>query len=521
MPLLREGESGQLIQGTATGDVLTWDESDQEWFAEPVSGLGITTDDVDNVSSVPGATATGAFDNLKGRIDGLTSSLISNVSTVAGATVTAALDTLKGLIAALTTTLIANVSTVPGMTATDALNFLVTRGGYGAQLQWAIDPATGNDSNSGTPASPLRTMAQFNARMAYTQITAGAVTLQLVGDVTDKPLSLVGTGFASGSTLTVSGTVTQVATPTITGVVTLETNAAFQLTTTGIVWSAANVGQRLVLPTGQVGWVAEFVDANNVITGPFVNTAGTAVAPSNGGLTVQTLSAALAPSVQGATTTTATVVLVKDVSISSSFTIGQFFSNGIPLGMFACKIGTTSAPTALAQIFMNFIACGFFTAGLVLRGAGSWLGVTWVNGASQLGLECFQQSDLILGPALFSNSPIILNEASLCRLAGRLHIRNTANPIQLAFGSIMSQQNQCSGSVGNTGIGIKVGVSCRWVYPVAGFKPTLTGASDTQIGNTVRTYAQIPYVDLQLDAVPPTVTTLVGTPAAMVQSLLT
>ena len=45
MPLLREGESGQLIEGSASGDVLTWDETDREWNAEPVSGLGITTDD--------------------------------------------------------------------------------------------------------------------------------------------------------------------------------------------------------------------------------------------------------------------------------------------------------------------------------------------------------------------------------------------------------------------------------------------------------------------------------------------
>jgi hypothetical protein len=50
MALLREGESGQLIQGTATGDVLTWDESDQEWFAAPVSGLGISRPIVSNCS---------------------------------------------------------------------------------------------------------------------------------------------------------------------------------------------------------------------------------------------------------------------------------------------------------------------------------------------------------------------------------------------------------------------------------------------------------------------------------------
>jgi hypothetical protein len=452
---------------------------------------------------------------------GITTSDVTNVSTVAGATDTDALQTLQALILALTSSLVANASSVPGAKVTDALNFLLTSGGYGAQLTWAIDPATGNDSNTGTPASPLATMAEFNRRLARQTVTAGAVTLQLVGDVTDKPLSLVGTGFAAGSTLTVSGTVTQVATPTITGVATLETNTAFQLTTTGIVWSAANVGQRLLLPTGQIGWVAEFVDANNVITGPFVNTAGTAVAPSNGALTVQTVSAALAPSVQGAATTTATVVLVRDVSITTSFALGLFYANGIPLGMFGCKVAATGSPTIFAQIFINFIACGLFTAGVTFRGMGSWLGVTLVNGAAALGLVCNGQSDLILGPALFSNNPMTLNEASLCRLGNRIHFRNTAGPISLVFGSIMSQQNQCSGSVGNTGIGIRVGASCRWIYPVASFKPTLTGASDTQIGNTARTYAQIPYVDLQLDAVPPTVTTLTGTPAAMVQTLVT
>jgi len=446
---------------------------------------------------------------------GITTSDVTNVSTVAGATDTDALQTLQGLIQALTSSQVANVSSVPGATVTDALVFLLTRGGYGLQTQWAIDPATGNDSGPGTPAQPLRTMAQFNARMAYTQVTAGAVTLQLVGNVTDAPLQLVGTSFAVGSTLTVSGTVTTVGTATVSNVTTLETLAAFQLTTTGIVWTSGDVGKRLLLPGGQVGWVAEFVDANNVITGPFVSSAGAAVAPAIGNaMSVQTLSSSIAANVQGTCTTTGTVVTVQHTAIATSFAAGLFISNGIPLGMFGCSVTFTLGVTVFAQDFINFFAC-FYTGGTGwnFRGQGSLLGVTAVSCPS----GCNGRSNLIMGPALFDAAAFVMNEGSIMRLAARLHWRNTNGPLKVFFGSVISCQNLMSGSVGNTGVGVTVGGSCAVLYPAPSVKPSVTGASDTLIGTTARTYAQIPYVDLQLNAIPPTVQTLTGTPATMAQ----
>lgn len=58
----------------------------------------ITTDDVINTSTVPGATATDAFNSLSGSIGALTTDDIANASGVAGATCSDALDTLDAAI---------------------------------------------------------------------------------------------------------------------------------------------------------------------------------------------------------------------------------------------------------------------------------------------------------------------------------------------------------------------------------------------------------------------------------------
>lgn len=381
---------------------------------------------------------------------------------------------------------------------------------YGAQATWAIDAVNGDDSNDGSLAHPLRTMAEFNNRM-FAQDVRVVMTLFLLTNVTDAPLQLASTRFRSGASLTVQGVITVVATPTITAVTTLETLTAFQLTTTGIVWTSADVGKRIQLPGGQVGWVAEFVDANNVITGAFTASNGATVAPTAVQVTVQTLSAAIAANVQGSATTLVTVVTLRDLAIACNNTQGVFICNGIPMTVYGCKVTNTNAPgspTYFAQNPLNLTGC-FITGAFNYRGQGSIIGTCFVS----ISLVFFNGfSNVVLGQAFFTNSPLVLQERSLVRLAGRCHWRNTAGPLTVLAGSLMNAQNLISGSVGNTGVGITVGASCGYFYASAGTKPTLTGTSNTQIGNTARTYAQIPYVDL--DATLPTA--VAGTPAAMV-----
>lgn len=65
------------------------------------SGEFASTDDILNVSAVPGTTATQALDSLAGAMALLTSDDIANASAVAGASVTAALDALLAAIALL------------------------------------------------------------------------------------------------------------------------------------------------------------------------------------------------------------------------------------------------------------------------------------------------------------------------------------------------------------------------------------------------------------------------------------
>jgi len=93
-----------------------------EYGDEEVSGIG--TDDVVNDSSVAGATASDALDNLASDISGLDSDEVANASGVAGANVSDALDTLDAAIGGFGTDDVANDSLVPGATASDALDSL-------------------------------------------------------------------------------------------------------------------------------------------------------------------------------------------------------------------------------------------------------------------------------------------------------------------------------------------------------------------------------------------------------------
>lgn len=479
-----------------------------------LAGLGITTSDVTNVSTVPGATATNALDNLKGRIDGLTTSQVANASGVAGATASNALDTLAGIIAALTSTQVANASAVPGATVTAALNFLLNNG-YGTQAAWAIDPATGNDANSGTPASPLRTMAEFNRRLSNNAVLQ-ATTLQLVGDVTDAPLQLANTRFAANASLTMSGTTTTVGSATITNVATLNALTTFQLTTTGVVWTSADVGKRLLMPTGQVGWVQEFVDASNIITGGFCSTAGGVTTPTNGlVLSVQTVSTCSAPSVEGTATSLANVVVVRDVFFQPVNLVSQVIVSGIPILFFGCSIKPFGV-VFFATTTMSFFGC-FLTTAFALNSLRS----TSMNGNTLVSCPLVLSAHTVLTLQTTSLSASAMNVQSRSIVTmGTVHVRNTASPLTVQTGAIVTATGVLSGGVGNTGVGVTVKASSQYVWTGAN-KPTVTGSTpgtnDVKVGATTMGYAALAngFIDLQTSALPLVSTQIVGTPAFM------
>ena len=396
---------------------------------------------------------------------------------------------------------------------------------YGAQAVWAIDPINGNDLGPGTLAAPLRTMAEFNTRMLGNVISV-AMSLFLVGDVVDEALTLIGVRVKAGASLTVFGTTTTTATATISVVTVLSTggNFSYQLTTTGITWSAADVGKRLVLPGGQVSWVGEFVDANNVICGTFTASNGVATTPTaTQALTVQTLSQILPPDINAiASLQATTAVTIRDVAWTTSAANGVPANVGLFTTYFGCKCTWDGAQSLLFVNQVNFRACFMTVTGaqaLIVRGFYNEAGCTHVS--ATVG-QLFQGANCSIGSAFFTAYPLIVSSCGFVTGSGA-HFRNTANPLQIHQRSLWQNVNLgLSGTVGITGSGIVVKASGGLVFTSgANAKPTLSalsnGGVDVTIGTTTRTYAQIPYVDLQANAAPNTVTTLVGTPAFMVQ----
>ena len=387
----------------------------------------------------------------------------------------------------------------------------VTNERWTTQTAWVIDPTNGSDTNLGTPSEPLKTMGEFNTRMQPTPIRV-PTTLLCTGDVIDEPLMLNGTRFPTGSSLTVSGTATTTASGTITGVTTLQSNSTWQLTTTGVSWTSGDVGKRMQLSTGFLCWVQEVLGSNSIVVGPVVNssTITTPAAPVD--FVVQSLSRLLAPTLNICSSAINNVVFVQDADI----TAGPIIINGGPIQFFGCRLASASGTSNVIVAGFNcaWRAC-FWSLQLssqTLQGAAvhTLAGHTMVGAGSSL----FSLQARQVLPSVCSISGISWSLSRGCIVAnlGAMHFRNTANPITIGAQAGWNNANvPLSGSVGNSGVGITVRAGCGMTWTTQ--KPTVTGATDTLVGSTSRTYAQLPYVDLQLNAIPPSVQTLATSPA--------
>ena len=398
---------------------------------------------------------------------------------------------------------------------------------FGQQAAWAINPGTGNDSNDGSPGAPLRTMAAFSARMSGQLVTV-AQTLQLVGDVLDAPLWLRGTAYAAGASLTVTGTRTVLGTATINVVTPLGTAGTFpwQLTTTGINWTTAPLGSQLRFSTGHVGFIAEVLGANDVVVGA-IAAPGVSLAPITptvaSTVDLVSLSRALPPLlIFSAQINNAAAVFLQDLSFDppvAGGVNGYLFAGGGQTQFFGCELRTAGV-TFYVNAGLNLRACRWSFAAnntanwrvgpdpsicsfcLVVAGNGSAL------------FNCQVGSVLHITITL-QGARLGCNRANLQLQGG--HIRNTANPVLLNNGgALLLSSGVLNGSTGNTGIGIDVPLGLL-SYIGAALKPTVTGTSDTRVGGIAKTYAQIPYTNLELASVPPRVTTLIGNGAAIVQ----
>lgn len=409
----------------------------------------------------------------------------------------------------------------------------------GQQVAWAIDPLTGNDSNAGTPAAPLRTMAAFDARMADLLVTVPQ-TLQLVGNVLDAPLWLSGTRYAVNGSLAVSGTRTAIGTATVTVVTPLGGATPlipWQLTTTGIDWTTVALGSQLRFSTGQLTFIVQVIDPNNVVCGALA-APGFATAPVTptvaSTIAVASLSRALPPVLgqQGATPPFVYQVSMTDVSFDPTVFGGgvaqYWFGPGSHVELYGCELRTGSGAGVVASGDLSLRGClvsitgsgqTFFRFGTE-NNIGSYGLVVQGGGAAFFGAQTgrYDFSALVMTGTRF----VINGAATRVSLSRGTHIRNTAGPVLVNDGGILLTTGIVNGSAAafpggnNTGIGIDVPLG-QFAYQGAANKPTVTGASDTRVGGVARTYAQIPFIAAQLDAIPPTVTTLVGNGSSIVQ----
>lgn len=409
----------------------------------------------------------------------------------------------------------------------------VSHGSNGAQTSWAVDFTLGNDHNVGTPSAPLKTMAEFNNRYNNVLVTTPA-TLQLVGDVTDAPLWLAGTRFSLGASLTVSGTRTTIGTATVTVVTPLGGATPllpWQLTTTGINWTGVALNAQLRFSTGHVTFIVQVIDANNVIVGALAAT-GFATAPVtptvSSTITVSSLSRALPPMLvqQGQTPPFVYQVSISDLSFDAAIFgngVNEYLFNGSgSCEFYGCELKQSSGNTFRVDSNLVLRACLWPYIG---NGSSSWrvgpdayLGsyglVTTGGGSAVFGLQhgSYNHSALVCnGVRLACNGSV--TRMSLSR---GTHIRNTAGPVLVTDGAVMYATGIVNGSTGNTGIGIDV-TAGHFFFAGGSNKPVVTGASDTRVNGTARTYAQIPFVALQTDAAPNTVTTLTGNGSSIVQ----
>lgn len=397
----------------------------------------------------------------------------------------------------------------------------------GLQIAWFIDPVNGNDAGDGTAAAPLKTMDEFNARMGgnYLQVNA---TLQLIGDVLDAPLQLVGTRLKLNASLTVSGTKTQVGSGQI-SVVTPIGNAGttypFQLTTTGIDWTTMQSGAQITLQGGQLFWIRNVVDANNVIVGAGTLPTSNAFFTPTVGLTftVATLSRALPPILACSAATAGlfngTQITLQNLAFDSGFVLSTAGAGVLFIGCeFRVATGVTWENNS--QWIQLFRSCRFtLGAGLSFRSSGgrvSFFGGVVATTSTLFSINFLGGNDNLLLSVSFLRITLSVSNCSVQLSSGGVHFENITSggcilltPFGNIFATGIANGRNCAGS--SAGIDCQIG---QYVWSGAAAKPTIGIASgctaDVKLGSGATgltfTYAQLGTGKqlALLDAVPPT-----------------
>lgn len=377
---------------------------------------------------------------------------------------------------------------------------------WGAQTTWAVDEATGDDSNIGTPASPLASVGELCRRLSNNTIQDNT-TIEFVGDVTE-PIELRNTKVADGKTVTINGTATTTASGAIGTVTALGPNSGFpwQLDTTGIDWTTVTERRIVITNTASVGaiaWVLEVVDADTVIIGTLSTIGTPSITPTNlMTFDIQELSTVPNSNIDASATAMqlplVQSIIVQDLRFTSG--VNDMRVAGSRHTFFGCDFTFSAAGTfssdCLAAVFRqcrwNGVAASghdliskniFILIGGILVGGG----LRWRTAIAQGQIQQFST----FNAQMFVNSYIRIN-------AGGLHMRDSpSNPFSVLPGCYVSAFSTTSilSGADNLGIGLVVNTGGAYSYQSSA-KPTISGATaDTQIGGTNTAYASVPSVN--------------------------
>lgn len=396
---------------------------------------------------------------------------------------------------------------------------------WATQASWAVDPATGNDNNAGTPAAPLATLGELNRRFANLRLLQNT-TVQLVGNQAGG-IVLVGTQLAEGCALTIQGTATNVDLGTISAVTPLGgggTVAPWRLLTSAIDWTVGTNQRIRVTAGGNTGAVApilQVVAANmGEIAGLALEGGSSNITPTVGmTIALQSLSTCEYPVllIDSPThrigTTPADEIIIKDLMFSNL--TGGFNPTfaGPRIKHFGCHYdlrtdvgGTSLIDSTAAEV--EFTACSFQNSAISgvqfqATGAMLWTSCAFIGGGTTgYTFNGLNVGSCSMAACAFNNAEMLVNGGGLTIGSPGLWIQNVTptngGALTIRRRGVVSATSTTSrcGGTGITGNGISVESGSAYLYNSnVNAKPTLAGSvSDTTIGGAVTAYAAIPVV---------------------------
>jgi hypothetical protein len=399
----------------------------------------------------------------------------------------------------------------------------------GSQVAWAIDATNGVDTNAGTPAAPLRTMAEFNRRY-FGAVVSVAATLQLVGDVVDTCFMPAAVTFSFGASLTVLGTKTVVASGISVTSVTqrgdLGVGFPFELVTTGVDWTLQPINGQVAITAssnpalvGAIAFIMEVINANTVVLGAFTNPNSTSLTGAGSvtplaldTLSLSSLSKALPPNVTCnglgrsglfSSALFTSQLTFKDLSIiqlppGSALNVAQCYAGNCSLVLMGCEsivgISTIRCSTAVSWVACRFTLVQFCQISGGGVPVGIYQSVLSVDSGVKTTRFNFGGGNFIIARNGHNNAALRSSQGSVIEVNGPINIRNTTIPVFLEEFTKVWALAVIGGSTGNLDTSIRCQSGSSYAWNGAANKPTVlgtAGADEVRVGATQMTYVAL------------------------------